>query len=315
MARASGASIAGESFVDVGDDAPDNWPAVGEGSATGLAGPGAQKAVVGEPRLRFLLRLFPAGDELAQLVVNGEGGRVSSGDGIEPRVHEPAGVPVNPRADPRDVVPHPVAVPGAELRRGIGAGVGPLIQPPVIVTDGLGDARVPLPLIAFTDEQVVEQGGAVHAEGEQPRVAVDAAGCVGRVDARAVVPRGRAIRVWWLVADEQVAEEGVGRGGEDAFAQPHGFFAGEVEAAVNGAGISRWCSWQCLVPVTDAADGHLVGFGVGGWACALELVGSHVADEDAVAEQTGPVDRRRKDLDGRSGATPDEPLHLAGVAQ
>src|SRR6266508_3472582 len=120
IARASGASIADASFVDVGDDAPDLWPAVGEGGTTGLAGPGTQKAVVGEPRLRFLLRLFPAGDELAQLVVHG--------DGVEPRVHEPAGVRVDPRVDPGDVVPHRVAVPGTQLGRGVIASVGPVVQ-------------------------------------------------------------------------------------------------------------------------------------------------------------------------------------------
>src|SRR6266545_2999841 len=179
MARASGASIAAESLVDVGDDAPDLWPAVGEGGATGLAGPGTQQAVVGEPRLRFLLRLFPAGDELAQPVVHGDGGGVSGGDGIEPRVHEPAGAGANPRVDPGDVVPHRVAVPGTQLGRGVVAGVGPVVQPPVIVADGLGDARVAGSLVAFADQQVVEQRSAVHAEREQPGVVVDAAGAVG----------------------------------------------------------------------------------------------------------------------------------------
>src|SRR5215218_7583650 len=106
MARASGASIAGESVVDVGDDAPDNGPAVGEGGATGLAGPGAQQAVVGEPGLGYLLRLLPAGDVLAQLVVHGDGGGVSGGDGVEPCIHEQAAAGADSRVDSGDVVPH-----------------------------------------------------------------------------------------------------------------------------------------------------------------------------------------------------------------
>src|SRR5215217_936457 len=152
MARASGASIAGESLVDVADDAPDNWPPVGEASAPGLTGPGAQQAIVGKSRLRLLLPLLPAGDQLAQLVVHGHGGRSSAGDGIEPRVHEQTGVAGDPRVDSGDEVPHRLAVPGVELRRGGVAGVGPVLQPPAIVTNGLGDARVPVPLVALANE-------------------------------------------------------------------------------------------------------------------------------------------------------------------
>src|SRR6266545_1408680 len=170
-ARPSGGSTSClQPVVQVLDEPVDLTPPVGQPAGTRLAGPARQQPIVGEPGLAPLLDALPAADQLAQRLVVGSLADLKTADPVEPRGEKCAGHWAHLRIHGQDVLPECTPIPGRQSFALVLAFLRPVLQAIAVSLHWALDPGMARRHVELGNHEVVEEGRALHRQGEQPRV-------------------------------------------------------------------------------------------------------------------------------------------------